>query len=47
MTDEEFFAELDAIFRDFLENQEPLGYEFEQAWDGNQEGLYIDSADGK
>ena len=42
MNDEEFFAELDAIFRDLLSHQEPLGDEFMLALDENREELYID-----
>ena len=40
MTDEEFFAELDAIFRDLLSRQEPLGDEFMEILNENMYDLY-------
>lgn len=40
MTDEEFLAELDAIFRDLLSRQEPLGDEFMEILNENMYDLY-------
>lgn len=37
---EDFEEDLAAIYRMLLENQEPLGHEFEQVWAEHLEELY-------